>query len=396
MDRSLLEPVQKNVSLRHFLNGSRTRVCRREGAFTTVGCAFLAAALLSGWAATAHADRVVLLPPYGDDDQERLDDLEETLAAAILASGHTALTERSTPEDAAPPETANEMRAIAEMQQAQYLVVARVSSFMHDSYRIAFRVGYAPQGRVEELEALVYTANQADRLREILIAMLRPEGVGEDAARLTEDPAAPGTTGNAEEEARRRAEEEARRREEEERARAEFQAREEARRRAEEEAEEREWDEREQYGVEKQWMLSGGFDFRPIIAYDNARDGGILWGFSIRGGRSFAEVPGFEIRAAIDLVLGASNGFAIAGGAAYLFSPFTDIPLHFGLSVELGLFQALSGNRVPSFMFRGAPTVAWRVTDQFYLEAAVFEIQVYSAHGGVATLGGSARAGFRF
>jgi hypothetical protein len=395
MDRSLLKPVQKNVSLRHFLNGSSARARRREGAFTLLGCAVLAAVLLVAWSATAHADRVVLLPPYGDADQERLDDLEEVLAAAILASGHTALTERAAADNASPPETANEMRAIAEMQSAQYLVVARVS-FMHDSYRIAFRVGYAPQGRVEELEALVYDANQADRLREILIAMLRPEGVGEDAARLTEDPPAPGTTGNAEEEARRRAEEEARRREEEERARREFQEREEARRRAEEEAEEREWDEREQYGVEKQWMLSGGFDFRPIIAYDNARDGGVLWGFSIRGGRSFAEVPGFEIRAALDLVLGASNGFAVAGGAAYLFSPFTDVPLHFGLSVELGLYQALSGNRVPSFMFRGAPTVAWRVTDQFYLEAAVLEIQVYSAHGGVATLGGSARAGFRF
>jgi hypothetical protein len=396
MDRSLLKPVENIVRLQHFLNGSSAPVRRREGPFTGLGCALLAFAVLFGGAGIAKADRVVLLPPYGDDDQERLDDIEEVLAAAILAAGHTALTERgAVPEGEEPPSSANEMRAIAEMQNAQYLVVARVS-VMHDSYRVAFRVGYAPAGRVEELEVLVYNANEAERLREVMTALLRPEGVGEDAARLTEDPNAPTQNGNAEEEARRRAEEEARRREEEERARREFEEREAARLAAEQAEEDREWDEREQYGVEKQWMVSGGFDFRPIVAYDTTRAGGVMWGFSVRGGRSFADVPGLEIRAALDLVLGASNGFGIAGGAAYLFSPFTDVPLHFGLSVELGLYQALSGNRVPSFMFRGAPTVAWRVTDQFYLEGALPEIQVFSAFGGVASLGVSVRAGYRF
>ena len=80
----------------------------------------------------------------------------------------------------------------------------------------------------------------------------------------------------------------------------------------------------------------------------------------------------------------------------YLFSPLSDLPLHFGGSLELGLAQALTGNRVPSFFARIAPIAAWRFIDQFFLEATLLEVQVLSANGGALTLGGSVRAAYRF
>jgi hypothetical protein len=361
---------------------------------TRLSIPLLAAGLsLLAVAAPAKADRVVLLPPDGSDEQERLDDIEEALAVAILAVGHEAVTERAPVGDAPAPETANEMRAIAELQGAQYLVHPRVTT-LHDSYRLALRVGYAPEGRVEQLEVLVYEANEAERLQEVFAALLRPAGVGDDAVRLTADPPPPGA-GSAEADPAADAEAE-RRREEEEARQREFLAREQERAEAEARTEEEAFAARERYGTPKLWMVSLGLDFRPVIAHPTDRAGGVLGSLSVRAGRGFTEVPGLEARVALDIVTGAASGFVLAGGAVYMFSPFAYVPLHIGATVELGLFQALSGNRVPSFMVRASPVVAWRPFGQFYLEGALPEIQIYTAHGGIMTLGLSVRGGFRF
>jgi hypothetical protein len=349
--------------------------------------------------AAAAADRVVLLPPTGTASEERLDHVEEALSAAIRAAGHETLTEGTVVagRDAPPPETANEMTAIAEMQDAQWVVVTRMTD-LEGRYELVLRVGYAPQMRIEELQVTVSNAGEAERLTDVLRSMLRPEGVGDDAVRLTEEDAAPGDDGSAAEDAARREEEERLRGEQEERSRADFERRE---RELAEEAERREqeaWDNRERYGARegRVWLIQASADMRAIIAVDSDRDGGLLTGLSARIGRAFEGVPGLELRGAFDVVTGATSGFAVAGGAVYYTSPFTDLPVFIGGTVELGMFQALTGNRVPSFLVRVSPAVAWRVADNIYLEGVFPEFQYLSANGGVGTLGLGVRVGTRF
>jgi len=367
----------------------------------TIGFLFLS--LMSS---TVRAERVVLLPPRGEAPQERLDAIEEAIAAAIAAVGHGRVTESGVSLDSEPPSTANEMRAIAEMQNAQYLVVTRVT-LQSGGYVLFLRVGYAPAGRVEELQVEVQDADQAARLRLVMAAILRPDGLGEDAVRLTEGS---GTEPVSDEEARRRQEEEAqraaaeaqRRQEEEARQRGEVEARErerleEARRRRQQE-----WAERERYGQRAPWMFSVGLDLRPLIAHREIiidgqdRGGGVLGGFSLRLGHSFGGLPGFELRGAFDIVTGASSGFVLAGGAVYLASPFRNAPVFIGGGIETGLFQFLSGNTVPSFMVRASPVIVWRATDNIYVEGALPELMLLTANGGAASLGLSVRAGLRF
>ncbi|NOY91368.1 MAG: hypothetical protein GXP55_09165, partial [Deltaproteobacteria bacterium] len=150
-------------------------------------------ALLAAFGAVAPssvalAERVVVLRPAGELSEEGLDDLEEELANAVRAAGFEALTDASAldADQAALPTTANEMRAVADMQSAQYVVTARATP-QPEGYHLIVRVGYAAQARVEELEAEVRSSRQQARLTEIMQAMLRPEGLGEDADRLAGD-----------------------------------------------------------------------------------------------------------------------------------------------------------------------------------------------------------------
>ncbi len=358
------------------------------------------------WAPVASADRVVLLPPSGTAQQEELDRVEEALADAIVALGHEAVTEAGAlgvAEDAPPPETANEMQGVAEMQNAQYVVVPRITA-LPGQYSLFLRVGYAPAPRVEEIEVSVVTANEAERLRDVMGALLRPEGLGEDAVRLTEPEDAPDTAADeaaAEEEARRREEERARR-EEEERAREEFQARERERQQEERRRAQEAWEAREQYGERGLWLFQVGLDLRAIVAHQEVvvdgedRGGGALGGLSLRLGRAFPDVPGLELRAALDLTTGASSGFGLAAGGVYLYSPFEDIPLFFGGGIEAGYFQFVTGNRVASFLVRASGVAVYRATEALYLEVAIPEVMLLTGNGGVGTLGLSVRGGMRF
>lgn len=369
-------------------------------------CGLLAALGLS---ATAQADRVVLLTPSGTAEEEKLHAVEEALADAIVAVGHEALTEAGALDvtrAAPPPETANEMRGVAEMQGAQYVVVPRVTA-LPGQYRLYLRVGYAATPRVEEIEVNVLESEEAERLRDVMGAMLRPEGLGEDAVRLTapvDGPDAQPDEASAEDEAERlrREEEERARAEEEASARQEFLERE--RERAEEErqrAEER-WEARERYGERAPWMFQVGVDLRAIIAHravivdGQDRGGGALGGLSLRLGRAIPQVPGLEARAAFDMTTGAASGFALAAGAVYLYSPFEDVPVFVGAGAEAGWFQFVTGTRAASFLVRGGPVAAWRPTDELYLEAALPELMLLTANGGVGTLGLSIRGGIRF
>lgn len=348
-----------------------------------------------------RAERVLVADAEGAAPADRLDDVGEALLATVRALGHDAVA--WTPAQPR-PETAEAMAAAARDQSAAYVLYARVGTGS-DRYRLSLRVGYAPRVRVEDLEIEVVVSDQTARLRDALGAMLRPEGLGADALRLSGvqlDPAADEAARRAAEERARLEAEERARREAEERARRE---REEAERRAflEREAARRaearrqelvEWEGRDRYGSgERRWLGQLGLDARSLIAYDSARDGGFLMSLSLRGGRALTNE--IELRGALDIVWGAASGFALTGGAAYLASFFRE-PIYIGGALETGLLQTVTGAQSTSLVVRGGPVVSWRAGPRFFVEGALPELTALGAGGGALTLGMSVRAGLRF
>ncbi len=375
-----------------------SRIAARLRQQVTLG--WVLAALLS--AGTARADRVVVLRATGDAPTLELERIEDAVVEAVRQLHHEALTESAAGFDMAAdalPETANEMRAIAELQRAQWVVVPIVHDHGQRAYYLTLRVGYAAQTRVEELDAEVRRAHENRRLEEILRAMLRPEGLGDEALSLAgEDAEGRQVEAEAEEEARRQAEEEARRQAEEE---ARRQAEEEARRQAaEREAAERArreqeaFEHRDRYGTADGLnLVQLGLALRPLLL--SGGDGGVLGTFALRIGRGFEGLDGFELRGGIDFTFGAAAGLSIFGGAAYLFSPWTT-PLHLGASVELGLFRATTGNRRAAFMGRVSAVLAYNLAGGFYVEASLPELMYLSSGGGALSMGVAGRAGVRF
>ncbi len=340
--------------------------------------------------------RVVLLRPAGEIPEERIDAVEDQVSEAITAAGFEPTTEGIGTPDGAPPTTANEMRAIAELQRAEYVVFVRVTPGDHFATMLV-RVGYAPAERVEEIELTISDGSHGrQRLVDVLRAMLRPDGVGADAERLVEE-----SHGDMELDAAERTEqtgetdEERARREAEEAARREAADREAARRLQEQRDAEARFAGREQYGSRAPILFEGGVDVRALLSHDDTRTGGVLGGLSLRLGYALPGVTGLEIRGFFDLVTGATQGFALGGGAAFLVSPW-EYPVFLGGTVEAGYFQGLSGNRVPSFLVRVGGLAVWRFTDDLYLEASLPEFQVLTANSGVLSLGVSVRLGFRF
>ncbi len=382
----------------------RVTAIRRASALTTC----LAVVLI---ASPANADRVVVLPAEGATEVavERVDAFEDAVAEAVSSLSHQVATDaHGTIEGQAIPQTANEMRAVAELQNAQWVVLPIVRSANAGGLEATLRVGYAPETRVEELDVEVRDSRRAERLQEILRAMLRPEGLGAAAEELAgEDAAARLLEQNAlsQELAEREAQEAAALAEREAAEAARVEAEREAAERARQEeeqarlsAEERERQAREafasrpRYGQGAQWMVQLGGAVRPLL---RSRVSGAIGSVEVRGGRSFENLPGLELRLGLDAVFGKTGGIAIHVGGAYLLTPFR-FPLHLGVSLEVGLFQPFLGNRTPSFSTRIAPVVAWRFANQWHLEAAVAEVGYLSANDAVITLGFALRLGTRF
>jgi hypothetical protein len=339
----------------------------------------------------ALADRVVLLPPTGDIGDEGLDAVEEALAEAIRALGHEPLTERSathTNEEAV-PETANEMRAIAEMQHATWAVAAHVDRGSTVAYWLTLRVGYVPDTRLEEIEAEVRRSHESGRLQALLAALLRATGLGHDIVDLAGEDRT-GREADAVTDAERQREEERRRAEE--RAQEEFAERE--RERAEREARER-WEGRERFGTPNV-LVEAGLGLRPLVQTGSGGTGGTLGAVEIHVGYGLAKMPGLELRGGLDVLFGATSGFALYGGAAYLGSPWAGTPVHIGGAVELGFMQSLTGSKTGGVLLRLSPLAAWRFHDQWYLEGALPELMWVSAGSGGVTLGLSVRVGHRF
>ena len=65
------------------------------------------------------------------------------------------------------------------------------------------------------------------------------------------------------------------------------------------------------------------------------------------------------------------------------------------LGADIGWFQAVTGDTSASLLLRVAPTVAWRVVEDFWLELGVGEV-MYSTSQGALTTGVSLRVAYRF
>jgi hypothetical protein len=269
-------------------------------------------------------------------------------------------------------------------------------------------------GRLEELVATVLSAEERARVSDILSSMVRREGLGEDALRLTgeEDPDA-ATRRDAEERARLEAEAAAQREAEEAaRLEAEAQARREAEEAARQEAEEQArreeaerrrleeaWNGRVQYGADAPWMaqLVVGGRYAAILGQlpAGAQGGGGLFDLGLRIGRTFEGLDGLELRGGLDFATGAFTALGLHVGVAWLGSFFTE-PVFIGLGGEVGVIFTLTGARDVGFSGRASALIAWRPTDRFYVEASLPEVGVVTPGSGAVTIGASLRAGYRF
>ncbi len=382
-------------------NGSRRE---RIGWF-----AFLAVAFLWSLPEVARADRVVLYPVTGRADPERLEHVEDELTAVIRDLGHEVLAPPGGLGSARRPQTSAELGGVATASSAMYVVLAEVEP-LRAQYRLHVRVGYQPTERAEDLVVTVMDAEEATRLRDVLSAMLRPAGLGEDALRLTgETDEATDDAARREEEERARAEAElAARREAEERAAREAEEARQAQERAEAEArEERErWNARALYGSDGPWLVAVGggagyavaFGDRPVV-----RDGmvvgrtseiGGLGRIQARLGYAFPGMDGLELRGGVDVVLGAVGGLDLVLGGTWQFSPFLE-PIRIGPLLELGASFTFTGAQNAGFLVRTGALVSWAPIPQLQVEVSP-DIAFLTNSPGAFMFGGSVRVGYRF
>ena len=366
-------------------------------------CSRFTVALLLGLASVlllpgpARADRVVLLPVTGGPD-ELVEDVEQQLVVTLRRLGHEPVSDPVPvgTEPPPPPQSAEDFEAIAAMQQADWALHVAVEPGDAGGYWLRLRAGYAPRQRLEALRAEVRRSREADRYRELLGALLRPEGLGADAGRLGgEDAAAraaeaqrdeqPTTETGAEEAPA-----------EDEPQQQEAPAQDEA----------TPDDSPQEPGLhlpyeeppprpDDGFYATAGLGLAPIVRHDPRALGGTLGTVGLRMalGKRY-DARGMHWRAGVDLVLGDSNGFTLVGGALY---DALDLgPFVLGASAELGLHKATSGNDVWQLMGRVGAVARLPLSQKLFVEASLPELTVYSANGGGLTLGGSARVGLAF
>lgn len=380
--------------------------------------ACLGALLILAVPALGRADRVVLYPVTGTANDTARDEFEDAIVEALRGLSHESYAPPGGIR-ARVPETAAEMDGAAMSVGATYVLRAEItpSGSGEDLHVI---VGH--EGRVEELHVDIATADRAARLTDVLRCMLRAQGLGEDALRLSGTENDDQRARREAEEARLRAEEEERRRQaaagEEEAAR--LRAEEEARRRAEEEARAaREAEEaRAREAEERARTERDAWDHRPILGRDhlytvmigvaplamlrlgdvameiqNRNDPGIF--IELRLARAIEGTEGLELRAGLDIITLRTSGLGVMVGASYVFTPFT-FPLRFGAILELGPSFLFAGARDVGFAARISGLVTYEPIPELRIELALPELGVLTNGPGVLTVGGVLRAGYRF
>lgn len=367
---------------------------RRIGSVSLFGTALALALTVSS---SAMADRVVVFTPGGSATDSRRQGVEAIMLTALRDQGHEVVSGNSVQRGgvAGVPATEADMVAIGTANQAQWVVTSEVTA-LAGQYRWHVVAGYTVVRRVESIDVNVVIADEEVRVRDVMRSLIRRQGLGDDALRLSEDdpqtvtpPANP--TDEAEEAARREREEAARREQDAIAARERDHQAEEAA------ARQREFENRPRYGADpaRPWIGQVGLGMISLASHDSARSGGFLWDLQLRFGHGFVSAPGLELRAGVDIVGGAASGFSLNAGAVYLGS-FFSAPVYIGAAAELGLFINTTGARDVGFLFRASGAVSWRVSERFYLEGLLPEISYVSIASGIVGVGLSVRAGYRF
>lgn len=337
--------------------------------------------IVSAWIPSlASADKVAVLPIAGEATQERRDAIEDAVMSAARGAGHEALFSPIGAGNVR-PSTSSEFLSTAQAQSAAYVVSAEVPIVFPAQYRLRLVVFTVASRRIEEFDANIPFEEEASRLLTILTAMLRPDGLGEDAATLLApseptEPTEPTVPPNVPPAATTPAPTPIQTTNEAPAAETPF----------------------ERYGEAESpvWLVQLGA-FAESALFRDPRSKGTPWlgGIQARVGRTFTAVPGLEARAGLDLYWGGANAMALTVGAAYFFSPF-DYPVFIGPEAALGWQQFLSGSRDAAFVFKAGAVATWRATGQLYVEASLPIFEASSAGTGLLSMGLAARVGYRF
>lgn len=315
----------------------------------------------------APSIKVVLVDAVneGKSDTFQIELWEEELLRIINESGYQGLTELPGAEGP-PPKSANELRMVAEMRDADYTLVPIFMSATEQNARIRFRVGHPTQMRVDEFEYFISKAHAAAQISTILRFMLRDEGIGDRLKLVGElnKITAPSPKKEATE----------------------------TKTDSTQPSASPPIDKDEELDLSG-WGASATFVFRPLI---RSRASGSVFATQARiTYDADSLLKGLELRAGFDLNLGSTRVMSVNAGGRYFIKPF-DFPLELGGEAELGLAQFLSGNRVPSFAFSVSPVARWKLSEHFSIEAKLLEVNVWSASSGVITLGFGAGAQYKF
>lgn len=373
--------------------------------------AFTIAAALVCAPGVAMAETVEVFPVGGAADGSTLTMAQSHLRATITALGHTIVEGSGTR-----PTTAAEFSAAATGTHAVYVVIADIEPHP-GHYGLHVWVGSVDANRVEELYVDVLYEDEDARLHDVLGSMLRPQGLADDALRLSAEEtdaerarrlAAEAAARQAEldrqhqaeadaaaaAEAQRRADEaEAARIADEERQRQEAAAQQAA------DAARHSWDQRPLYGAGGAWMVQiggaggGGVLYGPHNTH--VPDSGALGLVQARIGRAIEGTGGLELRGGADIFFGLGTGLDLMIGATYQLTPTTE-PIHVGAIAEIGLSIAFQGPKDVGFVFRAGAVASWNPTGGLYFELALPELGVMTNGSGVLVFGAALRIGYRF
>ena len=376
----------------------------------------IVAALLFFLASTAQAERAGVVAPEGSADNSRRDHVEAAIVATVRALNLDPISGSALrrPGRAGVPHTNDELYAFATANQLVWLVTSEVTP-LTGQYLFHVRVANLPLHRVEEIEVNVAEADEAARLRDVLSCMLRANGLGDDALRLTTDPAELARHQAEEAAAARAAAEQAaiaQQAEADARLRAQVQADHDAAERARAEAEQHEHDaaeariraaaeaernafvNRQRYANDPAhpWVALAGFGGTSVSAHGVAR-GGFSGDFRARIGHMVPGFTGLEGRAGLDLMFASVSAINLVVGGVYLRSPFA-VPVHIGGGFEMGPLFSTTGSRNAFFMMRLSGNVSWNIIENFSVEGSLPELTYISA--GAVGIGAHVRAAYRF
>jgi hypothetical protein len=343
-------------------------------------CAQVAAGLftLLGLAPRAWADKVAVLPfgtSTGGTTSAQLDEARASTRTAILQLRHTLpsdsemVTAQMAVQDGI-ADTSAEYRAAGRASSAQWTVAGHLDS--HGvSYRLELEACQVETGRVESLAREVDLSQAPAQIGEMLVLLLRPEGIGNTDppwTRAAPKPAIPPPAPP-------------------------------------------------QQAAPPPPPPQPAVPEDPSLAYaaghpvgvglgigalaavkraENARGSATAGVLTASFGYAIEHVRGLELRAELTAGLLGPQSFTGDAGARFMLPLVRRARIFVGPEIGLGAFFALGGDRAARLLVRGALPIAWAPDERWQIELVP---EVDYAGGGTSALflaGASARAVYRF